>query len=345
MTATLRSLGFAVPRAWDQEGLAAGVADAWGLAGGARDRWMRIARGTSIRRRHAIAELGETMTMSTAERMRAYERHAPSLAASAAGDALARAGLVGGDVTDCVVVSCTGFAAPGVGARMSPTLGLTDGVRHTQIGFMGCFGAILGLRAARGIVAADPAAVVLVVCVELCSLHMRSERGADGMIAAALFADGAAAAIVDGRGGDGGLGSLGMGKSLLVPGTADAMTWTVKDDGFAMTLAKEVPVRLESEIGPFFRTWSAVPPVAAPIVHPGGPAIIDAVERGLGAAAREDATKAALAASRTVLADHGNMSSGSVLFVLEEFLRRGGRAPLQLVAFGPGLTIDAIELS
>ncbi len=339
MTASLIALGHAVPAAvFSQEELAGRQADAWGLNGRVRERWDRIVRGSGIARRHAIADLAQTICMTTGERMRVYEREAPELAARAAAEAIKRSAIDPRRVTDCILVSCTGFTAPGIGATIAPLLGLGERVRHNQVGFMGCFGGILGLRTAIGAACADPNAVVLVVCVELCSLHLRPSTDPQNLVASALFADGAAAAIVCGsKVGMTGLGELSIGRTRIVPNTGDEMTWRVGDDGFAMTLTREVPPALEECMGPFLQ--EDLP--RGVVVHPGGAGILDAVERGISTSSLDTRS---IPASRAVLRDYGNMSSGSVLFVLEEYLRTGGELPVDLVAFGPGLTVDAVRL-
>jgi alkylresorcinol/alkylpyrone synthase len=342
MSARLRSLGFALPRAWAQDELASGLAQAWELDGVEKARWDRIVCGSTIRRRHAVGDLVSTLRMSTGERMRVYEREAPELALRAASEALGKATIDASAITDCVVVSCTGFTAPGVGNLIARRLGLRPTVRHTQVGFMGCFGGVLGLRTAVGTVAAEPGAVVLVVCVELCSLHLRADRSPENLVASAIFADGAAAAILDGER-DGGIGRLTLGATIVLDEAADAMTWRIGNDGFAMTLTREVPVALERSVRPFVESLQ-IPTEErfAPLAHPGGPGILDAIERGLASVA---VVPEASAASRAVLRDYGNMSSGSILFVLDEYLRQGGRPPAQIIAFGPGLTMDGIALA
>jgi predicted naringenin-chalcone synthase len=248
---------------------------------------MRIVRGTTIQRRHVVADLASTIRMSTGERMTEFAREAPPLAAAAASQAVKRAcdeangespSSMASRVTDCIVVSCTGFVAPGIGPLIADEVGLRRDVRHTQVGFMGCFGGILGLRAAVGAVSAEPGAVALVVCIELCSLHIREDRSAQNQVAAALFADGAAAAIVDR--GAGGLGRLSVGRSLVIAGTADAMTWRIGNEGFAMTLTRDVPPAIEAGINAFARDLAG-DETCRPLVHPGGPGILDAIERGL----------------------------------------------------------------
>jgi predicted naringenin-chalcone synthase len=349
---SLAGLGIARPP-WTarQEDLSAAIADALGLDGAIRGRWDRIVKGSGIDTRGLVAEpeslVSTIVDASTATRMLLFAEHAPPLALDAARRALADARLRPERVTDCIVVTCTGFTAPGVGARLATLLGLRSSVRHTQIGFMGCFGGVLGLRAAVGMAAADPAAVVLVVCVECCSLHLRRDLDPQNLVASALFGDGASAAIVVGQRVDGAAhrGSVGVGRTELVPGTEDAMTWTITDTGFAMTLARSVPGRLEAMLP----GWFAGDPPTDLVVHPGGPGILDAVERAARAADLGARAVDSIQSSRAVLARSGNMSSGTILAVLDEHLRRCGSADAgcvaDLVAFGPGLTIDAVRFT
>jgi predicted naringenin-chalcone synthase len=332
---TLRAIGTALPGlGYDQLELARLQAAAWGLSGVELSRWDRIVRGSGILRRHAVAPIEQVIRLSTAERMRLYERHAGPLAAEAARTALREAATDADAVTDLIVVTCTGFAAPGVGPELVGRLGLRPSVRHALVGFMGCFGGVVGLRSAAGAAALAPDAVVLLVCVELCSLHLRDERSPEQLVASALFADGAAAAVLT-QGGQG--REVGPGRSRLLEGTAGAMSWRIEDDGFRMTLGREVPERIEAAVGPFL---AGAPPRAV-AVHPGGAGVLDAIERGTATIPLDDRS---LRAARGVLADCGNMSSGSVLFVLDRLLRAEVSGPIDAIAFGPGLTIDAVRV-
>jgi predicted naringenin-chalcone synthase len=348
--ATLCGIGLAVPAARTQVDLAAVQADAWGLSGAERARWQRIVEGSSIERRHVVADPERWMRATTAERMCGFEEFAPELAHEAASRALQASGIEPHRVTDLVFVTCTGFAAPGAGTAIAPRLGLSSGVRQTQIGFMGCFGGILGLRAAIGAVSAEPSGVALVVCVELCSLHLRSETSPQNLVASALFADGAAAAVVAGgahRSGRVGTreaghrGRLTLGRSRVLHEARDAMSWRITDTGFAMTLTREVPAALEREIAACVSSDG----VRGLVIHPGGPGIIDAVERGLHRSfAMDSIDPRSFEASRAILREYGNMSSGSVLFVLDRYLRDGGERPLEMVAFGPGVSIETLGI-
>ena len=290
---------------------------------------------------------GAFRSPSTGERNARYAREVGPLAVEAARAAFARTrALAAGDVTHLVTVSCTGFATPGVDLHLVDELGLAAGVERTHVGFMGCFAAFPALRLARAFVALDPEAVVLVVCVELCTLHLQPRADVDSVLSGAVFADGAAAAIVSGRAPAGDVRPLRLEatSTAVARDGVDAMAWTIGDHGFDMTLTAYVPRVLEAEaataIAPLLRRGGVdVADVPWWAVHPGGRAIVDKVAGAL--ALPEDA----VAASRGVLRDFGNMSSATVLFVLERLMdpRRPGPAvgdAVVALAFGPGLTVD-----
>lgn len=272
---------------------------------------------------------------STGTRLAKYAADAPPLALEASRKALAAGDTRPADVTHLVTVSCTGFAAPGVDHALITGLELNRTVERVHVGFMGCHGAINGLRAAAAF-ARDPAARVLVCAVELCSLHYHYGDDPGKVVANALFADGAAAAV-----NGGGTGwTLRATGSCLVPGSAAAMGWMVGDHGFEMTLARAVPGLIARSVRPWLDGWLgslglAVGGVGSWCVHPGGPKILDAVQEGLGL------PPDALAASRAVFADYGNMSSPTVLFVLDRLRALDAPRPCVMLGFGPGLTAEA----
>jgi predicted naringenin-chalcone synthase len=291
--------------------------------------------------RHA-AELYDGAPPGFERRMRVYRREAPALAAAACERALKRARIAADEVTHLVVATCTGTFTPGPDVELATRLRLRPEVERTLVGFMGCSGAFHGLRVARR-AATEPGARVLLACVELCSVHQRAETEAGALVAQSLFADGAGALVLGARGeGARAVAELGCARTWLAPGTRDALTWEMRDDGFAMHLSPELPslVRrnvarfvapLLETIGPGDRlTW---------LVHPGGAAILRAVERGLGLRREE------LASSWSVLRRLGNTSSAAVLYVLEDALV--GLSPgseALLLGFGPGLTFEAVRL-
>lgn len=281
---------------------------------------------------------------TTRERMAAYEAHAGPLATRAAAGALDDAGIGGERVTHVVTVSCSGFLSPGVDQELIRRLGLGTGVARTHVGFMGCHGLLNGLRVARAFAEADRSACVLLCAVELCSLHYHYGWDAERVVANALFADGAAAMVVVADGGGGGAGyRLLADGSALLPDCDDAMAWRIGDRGFEMTLSNRVPELIGEHVGPWLSGWLgrhglAIGDVGSWAVHPGGPRILSA----FGEAAGID--RAGLAASFGVLADHGNMSSPTVAFILERLRAAGAARPCVAIGFGPGLAIEAALL-
>jgi predicted naringenin-chalcone synthase len=285
---------------------------------------------------------------TTAQRMTRYIAEAGPLAAEVGGKALRDAMMQPSRVTHLVTVTCTGFAAPGFDLHLVDALDLRRDVQRVQVGFMGCHGAINGLRTARAIALAEPDACVLLCAVELCSLHFQYGWNPQRIVANALFADGAAAMVVVGREAapatSAGLTVTATG-SCLFRDSADAMTWHIGDSGFEMTLSPRVPELISTNLRPWFEPWLAkqglrIGDVAGWAIHPGGPRVMTAVGQALGL------SEGALAASRQVLAGMGNMSSPTVLFILDEL--RGAQAavgPCLLMGFGPGLAAEVALLT
>lgn len=347
-SAVMAGLGVAAPDVQERQSeLARQFAALWKLQGEAAKRWDRVIAGSQIETRSAVAPIVEVPRLTTAERMRLYETHAPALAQRAALEALAESGVTASAVTDLIIVTCTGFAAPGVDVELVRGLGLSPTVRRQTIGFMGCFGAITGLRAAFGACAADPEGVTLLVCVELCSLHLRGEPDVQNQIASALFADGAAAVVMTGSdhhhhdsAADRCAPCLALahpGASMLFDDHRDDMSWRITDAGFAMTLSPRVPTALRRALPAFLASLGSQPGSIA--IHPGGAAILDAAAEAVAPRFEADIEDA-----RAIMRAHGNMSSPTVLFVLRRMLQRASATPLALLAFGPGLTIESITL-
>jgi alpha-pyrone synthase len=282
-----------------------------------------------------LGEKGPT----TRERMAIYEVEAPALALKSCAKALSNAGTLPGEITHLVTVSCTGFAAPGFDIELVNELGLPQTLHRTHIGFMGCHAALNGMRVAAAFAGSDPATRVLVCSVELCSLHYHYGWDPPKVVANALFADGSGA-LVGAPTGSPGCWRLTASGSCLVPEAADAMTWTIGDHGFGMTLSKRIPEMIAGRLRPWLDNWLAdrghsVSAIKSWAVHPGGPKILDAVVSTLGLPAD------AVWASREVLAEHGNMSSATALFILERLQERGAKLPCVALGFGPGLNVEA----
>jgi alpha-pyrone synthase len=270
----------------------------------------------------------------TAERMALYGEHAPTLAL----DAIAKLGPLR-EISHIVVASCTGFVAPGIDQIIAARLGLPGNVERLLIGFMGCYAAITALRSARHIVRSDPSARVLVVTVELSTLHLQSDMTIEPLLAMLQFGDGAAAALVTGSGT--GL-ALEASFAATLPNSADLIRWTIGDEGFAMHLSGEVPGRIAEALrDPAFQsilTGGRNPPeIEAWAVHAGGRSILDSVEQALALDGK------ALAVSRHVLRDYGNMSSSTLMFALAGFFGQKPKTGVAL-AFGPGLAAEGLRI-
>jgi predicted naringenin-chalcone synthase len=281
---------------------------------------------------------------TTGQRMQLYAELTPPLAVAAADDAVRRSGLGTADLTHLVTVSCTGFVAPGLDLALIRALNLRPTIERTHVGYMGCHGALNGLRVARAFAGAEPSARVLLCCVELCSLHYHYGWNPSKMVANALFGDGAAAVVgaPDEAAPMDAWRVMATG-SCLVPDSADAMTWTIGEHGFEMTLSKQVPGLIARHLRPWLATWLeregvTLSEVRSWAIHPGGPRILSAVEEGL------NLPREAAAASRAVFAEHGNMSSPTVLFILDRLRRLNASRPCVALAFGPGLMAEATLL-
>jgi predicted naringenin-chalcone synthase len=276
--------------------------------------------------------------------MVAFEEHAGGLAAAAARKALSRCAVAPSDLGDLVTVSCSGFFAPGVDVGLVRDLGLAPGTGRTHVGFMGCHGALNGLRVARGLCAARPGSRTLLVAVELCSIHFQYGWEPERIVANALFADGAAACVLGPSTDIPGVREADSWSLLdvgthLFPGTEDLMTWKIGDHGFVMSLSAAVPEVLEGSLRPWVEEWLAhnglgLSDIASWAIHPGGPRILSSVEKAL------LLPRQACTVSREVLARHGNMSSPTVLFLLERLQARHAPLPCVALAFGPGLVAE-----
>jgi alkylresorcinol/alkylpyrone synthase len=277
---------------------------------------------------------------TTDARMRKYESCAVELAARASENALNDSDVKPSKISHLVTVSCTGFHAPGVDIGLMDRLRLNRDVTRTHVGFMGCHGALNGLRVAAALSAASPGAKVLLCCVELCSLHHQYGADPQQMVANALFSDGAAAVVGMTDNTESRSWRLLEQFSYVLPDTKELMSWRVGDHGFQMRLSPQVPLVIESTLRPWLekhlaRHKLAIGDVKGWAIHPGGPRILTACTDAL------DLDHSCLAPSQGVLADFGNMSSPTVLFILERLRAQGDCLPCVALAFGPGLTIEA----
>ena len=270
----------------------------------------------------------------TAERMRLYADAAPTLGVAAIEALRAQVPIEG--ITHFVVASCTGFVAPGIDQIIAARIGLAPSVERLLIGFMGCYAAVAALRSARHIVRSDPDSRVLVLCVELSTLHLQDSPALEPLLAMLQFGDGAAAALITA---DASGLAIGQPFATTLPESAGLIRWDVTDSGFAMHLSGEVPARIAAGLSdPDFAAAAtggrAPEEIDGWAVHAGGRSILDAVEGAL------HLRQGALAASRSVLADFGNMSSATLMFVLARLIAGPPIRDGVALAFGPGLAAE-----
>lgn len=304
-------------------------------------------------------ESGELLLPGTKARNELYAEHASRIYLEAGRAALeATPGIEAADVTHVITVSCTGFYAPGPDYVLARDLGLPAGVQRYHLGFMGCYASIPALRLARQVCEADASAVVLVVSVELCTLHLRSSNDPDTIVASSLFADGAGAGIVTARPLEPGERALDLDRfaTRITPVGEGDMAWKIGDHGFEMVLSNAVPAIIDEHVtGALEPLFEAEPALVTALetdasseaiehwaIHPGGRSILDKVE------SRLVLTEAQLAPAREILHEYGNMSSATVLFVLRRILDRADAVDGERVAamaFGPGLTVESALLT
>ncbi len=270
----------------------------------------------------------------TGKRMELYERHAFTLAKRAL-DQLDLAGT-----THILITSCTGFYAPGLDQQIVDHYGLAGKTERTMVGFMGCFAALNALKLARHIVRSERDAKVLVLNLELCTLHLKPSGTLEEMLSFLIFSDGCAASIVSAA--SEGIELQGF-NTTVIPDSADLITWRIGDMGFDMNLSGQVPATIARELPAqidHILEGCTKSDIAHWAIHPGGRSVLDGVRDG----AQLDEEQ--LTSSREVLRRFGNMSSATVMFVLQDIMNRSPRpGPGCAMAFGPGLTVESMRFA
>ncbi|QNI67327.1 type III polyketide synthase [Synechococcus sp. BMK-MC-1] len=356
MALTLHGIGTAVPHGSITRDEAVALAEH--VSGGDSRQTallQRIHQRSGVRRRGSvlIADHGDddsflervpfygSTSPSTEERMDVFQRHAAALALKASSAALSESGVAVEAITHLITVCCTGFEAPGVDLALIERLGLRADVARTHVGFMGCHAALNGLRVARAFAEADADAVVLICCVELCSLHLQYGGDPEQVVANALFADGAAAVVASAQRSTS-LPALVLetNGSTVIPRSAGLMHWRITDHGFSMGLSPQVPQTVAQALRPWLDDWLGAldlspASITSWAMHPGGPRILTACGEVL------ELSPEQLQTSRAVLHDHGNMSSATVLFILQRLRHSANPGPCLALAFGPGLCAEA----
>lgn len=287
-----------------------------------------------------------------AERNQLYIENALKLLEHAANQCLDRAGVSAGDIDAIVTVSTTGIATPSLDALLMERMALRRDITRLPIFGLGCAGGVLGLARAAALAEARPGSRVLFLVVELCALTFRNmDQSKSNIIAAALFGDGAAGVL---------LGpppppehgailhpTVEAAGEFTWPDSLDVMGWHVEDDGLGVQFSRDIPTLIRTQFRPALDRFLAdngltLADVGAYACHPGGVKVIAALEEAFGL------QQGSLAAAREVLADYGNMSAATVLFVLERLLRAPtAAAPWQrllMTALGPGFTAGFLTL-
>ena len=294
---------------------------------------------------------GRPVEPDTRDRNERFAQEARRLAVEVARRAIANCpDVTPAEVTHVITTTCTGFANPGPDYYIVRDVGLRSSVQRYALGFMGCYAALPALRMASQFCQADPSAVVLVVSIELCSLHLHFENGMDSLMANAIFADGTAAAVVSAREPPAKSKCFRLDgfASALIPGAEKDMAWRIGNKGFEITLSTYVPDVIAANIRSIVEPTLAanglsVGEVGRWAVHPGGKAILDKVQTELKLLPEQ------IQASRNVLRCYGNMSSATSLFVLKELQNTdcagSGEERVCAIAFGPGLTVESAILS
>jgi predicted naringenin-chalcone synthase len=276
---------------------------------------------------------------TTEERMNKYKAEALTLAIKAVENCLSASETAPTNITHLIVISCTGMYAPGLEIDLLNSLQMNNEVERYAIQFMGCYAAFSGLKMASRICDSDPKANVLVVAVELCTLHFQKKYDEDTLLSNALFGDGAAAALIKPNGG--GLKIKDFYSQLFTEGEND-MAWAIGDFGFEMKLSKYVPELLKNGLGTIIENLEKryqLSDIKNYAIHPGGKQILQKLEEVFGIARKDNEF------SYDVLSKYGNMSSVTILFVLKKWMDQAEKAgPILAMGFGPGLTLETLLL-
>ncbi|MEX2592159.1 MAG: type III polyketide synthase [Anditalea sp.] len=281
----------------------------------------------------------------TRERMKIFNREAIKLATEAAQNCILNSPFQKEEITHIITVTCTGLSAPGLEIQISKTLDLPKETHLMTVNFMGCYAAFHALKLADIICKAVPSSKVLIICVELCTIHFKSTSNNDNLLSTLLFSDGAAAVMVTNENVDGVSLQLSGFSSLLIPEGEKEMGWEPGDNGFEMRLTAKVPAYIQQNMQQAFHSLLQkvkVKPeqIGYYAIHPGGKAILKAFSKAL------ELREEQLDSSFGVLSQFGNMSSPTVLFVLEDIWQKFSNstrteASVYAAAFGPGLTIES----
>lgn len=307
------------------------------------ERLVKVFESSGILKRYLVKPLDWYLQpLGWSERNAAYLEGACALFVSAASRALLDAGLSAADIDTVVTVSSTGLATPGIDARVAERLGFRSDVERVPVFGLGCAGGVTGIGIGSRLAQSRPGSNVLVVAVELCSVAFRLDKlTKENIVATALFGDGAAACVL--RSGGTGLASVEFSGHHTWPGTLDIMGWSVDDTGLGVIFDRAIPPFAEANIAPALqgilgRHGLGLGDVDRFACHPGGAKVITALERAL------SLNQGTLDHERSVLAEYGNMSAPTALFVLDQVVKNGLPPRTLLTAMGPGFTASCVSL-
>jgi alkylresorcinol/alkylpyrone synthase len=327
-----------------QDEVAATVLDRFAAEFPLVERLAPVFANAGVRRRQAVRPIEWYLEpRAWPERAQVYLDGALDLFVAAASRALEAAGLTGADVDVVVTASTTGIATPSLEARAMGRMGFRPEVARVPVFGVGCAGGATGLALAARLARAQPGATVLFVTVELCTLAFRNEEvTATDVVATALFGDGAAACVL--RAGEPGFARIESFAEHTWPESLDIMGWRVDGDGLGVVLSQMVPPFVHKRLRPAIdgmlaRQGLALADIDRFICHPGGAKVVEALECAL------DLGQGALDVEREVLAEHGNMSAPTLLFILDRIRRRGLPPRAMLTALGPGFTASTVALA
>jgi alpha-pyrone synthase len=365
MQAFITAIATASPKHKRSQTEAAGfIAEAMGLTGRTRKKLENLFANSGIDSRYSVlADYTKPMgdfsffpnTLdfepfpSTAERMHIYKNEALKLATTAVKKCAAKLKHFSlTNITHLITVSCTGMYTPGIDIELVQSLPLSLNTERTAINFMGCYGVFNGLKTANAICRADPNAKVLLVSVELCSLHLQKIPSMDNVISSAIFGDGAGAVIIESKASTT-TPSLSLENFYchIIPESNEQMTWHIGNTGFEMALSSYVPATIKSGIAEFCNLLLAKHQIKLSdidlfAIHPGGKKILEACEESLGITTEDNRY------AYEILNNYGNMSSATMLFVLEAIMRdinpEDRDKKIMGLGFGPGLTLESMLL-
>lgn len=343
-TVKLVSIGTAVPpNVIDQRDAARASHQAFSSRYADFERLAKVFESSGIRRRYGVRPLDWYFnTPGWPDRNEAFIEGASALFVASATKALDAAGLSAGEVDTIVTVTSTGIATPSLEARVSLQMGFRADIERVPVFGLGCAGGVSGFSIAARLAASRPGSVVLLVAVETCTLAFRIDKLTKAnIVATALFSDGAAACVL--KAASDGLAEVEMSGQHMWPDTLDIMGWSVDPEGLGVIFDRAIPPFAAAHIQPgvtsiLARSGLAIRDIDRFACHPGGAKVIDALETALSLG------QGSLNHERDVLADYGNMSSPTALFVLDRLISAGLPGRTLLTALGPGFTLSCVSL-